>query len=343
MSAARKTWESSAVRSVRFRKTLVVTSAALCAGMVLSACGESGKSSDEGKGKSEGNVTVATAKGDLEVPRKPARVAALDNTSFATLKAFGVKPVAVPKALLPNEGFEDWKNDSSIKDVGTHREPKFEVLNASEPTLIIGGYRFTDHHDKLSKIAKTVDVAPSDEAKGGYVNALKTQTEALGKIFAEEKKAAEIVAALDKAEQAAVAATKGEKVFLGVASAGKVDNGASRISRLTQPLSLKNVLGAEGQESTSVHDNSGLAPETIAKLNPDWMIVLDRDAAVGGEEGAKVVAAKKIVEDMEAWDKTTFRQKNQVIYLSNDFYLTEGIQAYTLPFYQGATAFTAAS
>ncbi|MER7047149.1 siderophore ABC transporter substrate-binding protein [Streptomyces jumonjinensis] len=340
MPAAHQLWESSAVRSVRFRKSIVVTSTVLCAGMVLSACGESGK--DSAAGKSQGEVTVTTAKGKLEVPRKPSRVAALDNTSFVTLKALGVKPVAVPKALLPQKGFEDWKNDSSIKDVGTHHEPKFEALNASEPDLIIGGYRFTAHHDKLSKIAKTIDVAPSDEAEGGYVSSLKAQTETLGKIFGEEDKAKEIVAALEKAQQSATEATKGESVFLAVASAGKVDNGASRIGRLTEPLNLKNVLEAEGEESTSVHDNSGLAPETVAKLNPDWMIMLDRDAAMGEEGGAEAVAAKELVDGMEAWDKTTFREKDQVVYLPSDFYLTEGIQAYTDAFDKVTTAFNAA-
>ncbi|MGW2090120.1 siderophore ABC transporter substrate-binding protein [Streptomyces sp. NPDC001880] len=332
------------MRTTRFRKTAIVASSVLCAGLVLSACGgsEEKKADSARTEKGASTVTVATAEGDLEVPFKPARVAALDNTSFATLKALGVKPVAVPKGLLPDAGYEDWKNDASIKDAGMHFEPKFEAINAAQPDLIIGGYRFADHHDKLSKIAKTVDIAPSDEAEGGYVNSLKTQTEALGKIFDEEAKAEEIVTALDKAQQDAASATKGESVFLGVASAGKVDNAASRIGRLTEPLNLKNVLSAEGEDSTSVHDDSGLAPETIAKLNPDWMIVLDRDAAVGTEDGAKAVAAKKVVDGMEAWDNTTFRKQDQVIYLANDFYLTEGVQAYTDAFNQVATAFNAA-
>ncbi|MEV7289178.1 ABC transporter substrate-binding protein [Streptomyces sp. NPDC093252] len=331
------------MRAHRFRKSLLVTSSALCAGLVLSACG----SGSDGKAEPAGaegakTVTIPTAKGEVEVPLKPARVAALDNTSFATLKAFGVKPVAVPKALLPNEGFEDWKNDSSIQDVGTHREPRFEALNAAEPDLIIGGYRFTDHHDKLSKIATTVDVAPSDEAKDGYVNALLTQTETLGTVFGKEAEAKEITGALDKARTDAAAATQGESVFLAVASAGKVDNGASRIGRLAEPLNLKNVLSAEGEDSTSVHNDSGLAPETVAKLNPDWVIMLDRDAAVGTEDGSEAVAAQKIVDGMEAWDKTTFRTKDQVIYLDDDFYLSEGIQAYTTAFTQVSTAFGAA-
>ncbi|WP_411146868.1 ABC transporter substrate-binding protein [Streptomyces sp. x-80] len=331
------------MRSLRFRKSLAVTGTILCAGAALSACGGSGsdKTSDADKAKGQGSVTVATSKGEMTVPRKPARVVALDNTSFATLKAFGVKPVAVPKTLLPKEGFEDWKSDSSIGDAGSHREPKFEAINAAEPDLIVGGYRFASHQDKLSKIAKTVDVAPSDEAKGGYVNSLKTQTEALGKIFGQEAKAKEIVAALDKAKGAAAAATKGEKVFLGVASAGKIDNGASRIGRLIEPLKLKNVLSAEGQDSNSVHNNSGLAPETVAQLNPDWLIVMDRDAAVT-DPGKETVAAKKLVDGMEAWDKTTFRKQGQVVYLPSDFYVTEGAQSYTAAFDQVATAFTKA-
>ncbi|WP_405647553.1 ABC transporter substrate-binding protein [Streptomyces uncialis] len=329
------------MRPVRFRKTVVATSAVLSAGLLLSACGESG-SSDKAESKSKGKVTVTTAKGDVGVPKEPARVVALDSTSFATLKAFGVKPVAVPKGLLPDEGFEDWKNDSAIKDAGIHHEPKLEAVNASDPDLIIGGYRFAEHHDKLAKITTTIDVAPSDEAEGGYVNSLKAQTETLGKIFGKEDEAKKIVDGLEKAKSAAAAATKGETVFLGVSSAGKIDNGASRIGRLAEPLNLKNVLSAEGEESTSVHDNSGLAPETLAKLNPDWMILLDRDAAVGTEDGSEPVAAKKIVNGMEAWEKTTFRRQDQVIYLASDFYLTEGAQAYTDAFTAVSTAFDAA-
>ncbi|GAA2250133.1 iron ABC transporter substrate-binding protein [Streptomyces ruber] len=309
--------------------------------VLLTGCSSGGDGQAEAKGSGE-EVTIATNLGEQSVPKAPERVAALDNTSFATLKALGVKPVAVPKGLLPANGFEDWAEDDSIADVGTHREPKFEELNAAEPDLIIGGYRFGDHQDQLAKIADTIDVAPSDDAESGYVESLKTQTETLGKIFGKEEQAADIVEALDTAEQAAVDATDGESVFLGVVTAGKVDNGASRIGRLAEPLNLKNVLGGEGQEDTSVHNDSGLAPETIAQLNPDWMILMDRDAAVA-EEGQETTAAKTLVEGQEAWKNTTFREKNQVIYLPADFYVTEGAQAYTNAFQEVADAFEKAA
>lgn len=332
-------------RSSRRLSRPLLALAAFTGSAVLVAGCSSSSSSDDGKeteGKGAGEVKIATNLGDQTVAKSPERVAALDNTSFATLKALGVKPVAVPKGLLPATGFEDWEKDDSIADIGTHREPKLEELNAAEPDLIIGGYRFGDYQDQLAKIATTIDLAPSDEAKGGYVASLKTQTETLGEVFGKEKQAEAIVEKLDAAEQSAVDATDGESVFLAVATAGKVDNGASRIGRLAEPLNLKNVLAAKDQEETSVHNDSGLAPETIAQLDPDWMIVMDRDAAVA-KEGQEATPAKTLIEGQEAWKKSTFREKNHVIYLPSDFYVTEGAQAYTVAFQQVADAFEKAA
>lgn len=324
------------MRPLRLRKTAITTAAVTAAVLVLGAC-----SGATGDGKAAGETrTVETADGKVDVPFKPVRVAALDNTSFATLKAFGVTPVAAPKSLLPKTGYEDWAKDEKVADAGGHREPLFEAVNESEPDLIIGGYRFAEHTDKLNKIAKTIDVSPDDEAEGGYVASLKKQTRTLGAIFGQEEKAEELVAALDASTEAAGRATNGESVFLGVASAGKIDNGASRIGRLMAPLSLKNVLDPAGQDSTSVHNNSGLAPETIAQLNPDWMILFDRDAAVGKGD---TTPAKVLVDGQQAWAKTTFRTKDQIVHLAPDFYVTEGIQAYTEAFGQVAEAFTAKS
>ncbi|WP_261776478.1 ABC transporter substrate-binding protein [Rhodococcus sp. BP-241] len=89
-------------------------------------------------------VSIDTATGPVEVPQNPQRVVALDNTSLETLRAFGVEPVALPKPIMPYEGFEDWIDDDAILDVGTHREPNLEIVNEAEPDLIIGGYRFSE-------------------------------------------------------------------------------------------------------------------------------------------------------------------------------------------------------
>ncbi|MGA9870433.1 MAG: ABC transporter substrate-binding protein [Rhodococcus sp. (in: high G+C Gram-positive bacteria)] len=307
------------------RTTMLIAASAVSM-LVLSACSES---AGEAAPDSD-TVSVDTANGTVEVPANPVRVAALDNTSFETLKAFGIEPVALPKPIMPDEGFEDWVGNDDIFDVGSHREPNLELVSEAEPDLIIGGYRFREYTDELSRIAPTIDISPTDE---NFVESLKTQTETLGTIFGKENEAADIVAALDAAEDDAAAQTSGQTVFLANVNGGKIDNGAERIVRLLEPLNLQDVFAGEAGD---IHGDSGLAPETIAQANPDWVIVLDRDAAAG--EG-DVSPASAVFAAQEAFANTTFMTEDQIIYLDQYFYTREGIQAYTEAFESIATAF----
>ncbi|WP_369069943.1 siderophore ABC transporter substrate-binding protein [Kineococcus terrestris] len=314
------------------RRALAGASVAVGAAL-LTAC--SGAEAGTGDGTETATVVVSANNGEVEVPAEPLRVAVLDNTAFETVKAFGITPVAVPKPLLPGTGFEDWEADESIADAGSHREPVLEAVSEAEPDLILGGYRFEDHTEQLSRIAPVLDLAPSEDHEGGYVESLKRQTETLGEVLGHPEEAAALIADLEDSVAAAAAATGGESVFLAVASGGRIDNGASRLGRILEPLDLVNVLADEGD---AVHSDSGLAPETIAQLNPDWMVVLDRDAAV--EEGA-TSPARQLVSEQEAWAGTTFTTQDQVVYLPPTFYVTEGVQAYTAVFDQITDAFTA--
>ncbi len=279
-------------------------------------------------------VSIDTATGPVEVPQNPQRVVALDNTSLETLRAFGVEPVALPKPIMPYEGFENWIDDDAVLDVGTHREPNLEIVNEAEPDLIIGGYRFSEYTDELGRIAPTLDIAPSDDAEGGYVESLKRQTASLGVVFDREEQAAEIIAALDAAEDNAAERTTGQSVFLSVVSGGKIDNGAGRIGRIIEPLNLRDVFAGEAGD---VHGDSGLAPEAVAAANPEWMIVLDRDAAAG-EPGA--APAKSVIDAQEAFARTTFASEDQIVYLDPYFYTRESIQAYAETYEQLADAFS---
>ncbi|WP_138997065.1 ABC transporter substrate-binding protein [Rhodococcus zopfii] len=313
----------------------ILVAPALAGALLLSAC--SGSAGDDTT-TSGPTVIIATVNGEMEVPVTPERVVALDNKSFETLRDWGITPVAVPKTLLPNEGFDDWRNDESILDVGTHREPKLELVSEAEPDLIIGGSRFVEFTDDLNDIAPVVDVSAQDDAPDGYVEALKTQTETLGRIFGKEAEAEALVAELEAAAAAAAAATSGETVFLANVSGGKIDNGAQRIGRLIEPLALTDVFAGQAGD---IHGDSGLAPETIAQANPDWVIVLDRDAATA-TDGQDVQPAAAVFAAQEAFANTTFTKNGQVIYLDENFYKREGIESYTEAFEQIDAAFAAA-
>lgn len=307
---------------------------ALASMLALTACGggTSGSSSTDSE-SGEGMITVTDNTGQVQVPTNPARVVALDNTSFETLHAMGVTPVAVPKRLLPSS-MSDWENDPQILDVGTHTEPKLEVINQADPDLIVGGKRFVRHSDTLKTIAPVLDLAPSVEASG-YLDKLKNQTTVLGQVFGQQEAANRLGQELDTASQGAAQVTTGQSVFLANHNGGKIDNGAGRMAPLIQPLGMTDVFASTDEAtsgatpgSESVHQDSGLAPETIAAVDPDWMLVMDRDAATA-EPGETVTAAKATVEAQRAWANTTFMRQNQVVYLEPDFYTTEGIQAYT--------------
>lgn len=307
----------------------------------LTACGGSTDAAEAGADAPAEMITVETNNGPVEVPADAERVVALDNTSFATLKALGIEPVAVPKQLLPNNGFEDWQDDEAIADVGTHREPDLEALNEAEPDLIVGGYRFSEYTEDLAKIAPVLDVTPEAETPGAWLDGLRTQTETLGEVFGAEEQAADIVAEFDAAQTAAEDATDGESVFLANASGGKLDNGAGRIGRLLEGVDLVDVFASEDLNGESVHNDSGLAPETVAEADPDWMIVMDRDAAVSGPDDEFTPAQSLVAALGNVWGESTFFAEDQIIYLDADFYKTEGIQAYTGAYEQISDAFSA--
>ncbi|WP_324653133.1 ABC transporter substrate-binding protein [Georgenia sp. H159] len=319
------------------RRPVRLAGAAAVALLALSACGETGGAADADAAPASGaEVTIETNNGEMTVPQDPERVVVLDNTAMETVRDLGVAPVAVPKQLLPSVGFAEWLEDDAILDVGTHREPNLEIINEAEPDLIIGGYRFEEYTEDLSDIAPVVDVAPDDER---YVESLKEQTTTLGEIFAAEDVAAQLVADLESAVEEAAAATDGQSVFLAVSSGGKIDNGAGRIGRLLEPLDLVDVFAGEDLDDESVHQDSGLAPETVAQADPDWLIVLDRDAATA--TGEETTPARQIIEAQEAWADLDFMTEDRIIVLDKDFYKREGIAAYTEAFTQIAEAFDA--
>lgn len=309
------------------------TAAAVTAlGLLLTGCAASGAA--EAPTAATETVAIASNLGEVEVPVLPERIAVLDNTAMETVRDLGITPVAAPLALIPESGFEEWHADDEIADVGTHREPDFEALAAAAPDLIIGGYRFSDAQDELEGIAQTIDIAASEEFEGGWLASLEQQTTALGQIFGAPTEAQAVIDELDAAAAAAAAAAPDESVFLGVVSGGQLDNGADRIGRVIEGLPLTDVFAGEEGD---VHGDSGLAAETIAQANPDWAIILDRDAGTATEDAQPALS---VIEGNEALANTAFLTEGQIVVLEPDFYRLEGAQSFTRAFQQLTEAFS---
>lgn len=312
-------------------RALRLTVSAAAAIALLAGCSAAPAADDTAAAET---VSIASNLGQVDVQLQPERVAVLDNTAMETLLAWDITPVAIPTQLVSPDRFAAWVDDEAIADVGTHREPDFEALAEADPDLIIGGYRFGEYQDDLAAIAPTIDIAGDEEHEGGWVESLRAQTTTLGQIFDREDEAAAIVAELDAAVDAATTAAEGRSVFLGIVNGGKLDNGAERLSRMSEPIGMTDVFSGDAGD---IHQDSGLAPETIAQADPEWVIVLDRDAAAGADDAQP---ARQVIEANPALAGTPFVQDGHIIYLEDDFYRTEGAQAYTRAFDQIAQSMT---
>lgn len=325
----------------RFRRAAPVAAALMATGLVFVGC--STTSTDEDQPAARETLTVSTNKGDVRVPKNPKRVVVLDNTSAETVKAMGITPVAVPKGLFAKSVLGDWISNADIKDTGTHAEPKFDVIEDVKPDLIIGGYRFAKSEGDIKKIAEKtgaafIDIAAEDSAPKGRVETMRESTVTLGKIFGKDEQAEQIVADFDKSLEAAKAQATGQSVFLSIVNGGKIDNGAKRMQPFVAPLDLKDVFAGNAGDH---HQNSGLTPEAIAQAAPQWVIVMDRDAAVPPTDGSTPKTAAETFKAQQAFAGVEFQQKDRIFYLDNDFYIREGIQDYGENYAKLAEAFAA--
>lgn len=286
-----------------------------------------------------GVVTITDNHGDIEVPAPPQRLVALDNTAMQTLVDWGVTPVAVPKGVM-GDVWPELTDNAEILDVGNHREPDLEAVITADPDLIIGGYRFASYYDDLRAInPTTIEISPRDGEDP--IEELKRQTTILGEVFSRQADAKTLNEELDKSIADAKSAYNGTDSVVGLITSGGTiafaAPGDGRGVGLTFPT-LGLVPGIDQAADDAGHGDE-ISVEAIAQASPEWLIVLDRDGALGGDD---YVPAKELIEESEALQAVPAVAKGQIIYLDPNFYLTEGIQAYTSLFSQIADSFSAA-
>ena len=81
----------------------------------------------------------------------------------------------------------------------------------------------------------------------------------------------------------------------------------------------------EVEDATEDHQGDDISVEAIAASKPDWLIVMDRDAAIGEANAT----AKELIEKSEALKDVPAVKEGHIVYLPQDFYVAEDIQNYT--------------
>ncbi len=316
------------------------TLAALAAASLLALAGCAGQGvGAETSPTSATTIEVEDNHGTQTVTVPPRSVVATDNRTFETLDSWGVELSAGAVALMPST--VSYTTDADIVDLGNHREPNLEAVVAVEPDLIINGQRFAQYRDEFASLAPQAAVIDLDPREGEPLDAeLKRQVTVLGEIFGKQAQAQQLSADLD----AAIAEAKGaydpaQTVMAVNVSGGEIGYIAPGVGRTLGPvfdiLGLTPALQVE--QASDNHEGDDISVEAIAAANPDWILVLDRDAAVGTGD---VQPASAILEDSAALANVTAVQQGNIVYLPADTYINEGIQTYTEFFGTFADALT---
>jgi iron complex transport system substrate-binding protein len=280
-------------------------------------------------------VEITDIHGTVTVPVNPKNVVALDNRTFETLADWGIELAAVPKGVMP--GDSSYVSDASVQDIGNHSEPNLEIIAAVDPELVIVGQRFASYYEDIKALvpnAAVIDLSFDVSEESGtpgdnLVNGLKNSTIALGQIFDKNEEAQQLTADFDKSIEDAKAAYNGTDTIISVVvSGGEIGFSAPRSGRVWGPMyeifGWTSALEVDG--STSDHQGDDISVEAIAQSNPDWIFVLDRDAAISSTENA--VPAMDVINNSPALQNTTAVTKEQIVYAPNDTYTNESIQTY---------------
>lgn len=310
-------------------RILTATSIGLVGLLALSGCA-SGESEPEETEAAASSVTIEDNTGTHEIATPPTSVVALDNRTFQTLSDWGVELSAGAVSLMPDT--VSYLEDDAIVDIGLHSEPDLEAIVAVEPDLIISGQRFTQHNEAIAELVPDATIIDLEPREGEpFDEELKRQVTVLGEIFGKQDEAQALVDDFDAAVERAKAAYDDSDTVMAVnTSGGEIGYLAPTVGRSLGPI--YDILGLtpalEVDDASDDHQGDDISVEAIASSNPDWMLVLDRDAVFAAET-PDYVQASEILENSEALASVTAVAEDQIVYMPTDTYLNEGIQTYT--------------
>jgi len=174
------------------------------------------------------------------------------------------------------------------------------------------------------------DVSEAADKPGeNLVNGLKNSTIALGKIFDKNKEAEQLVADFGQAIKDAKSAYNGTDTVMSiVVSGGDIGFSAPHSGRVWGPMYeiFGWVPALEVGNASSDHQGDDISVEAIAQSNPNWIFVLDRDAAVSSTTDA--VPAQDVIDNSPALQNITAVSEGHIVYAPADTYTNESIQTY---------------
>lgn len=264
---------------------------------------------------------------DLEVPYDPERIAILDMACLDIIDSLGVGDRVVGSAGTSLDYLQDYVTDENIENLGTIKEADMEAVMACEPDVIFIGGRLSSSYDTLSEIAPVVYLSTDTEI--GVVESVRKNASTIAAMFGLEDQVDELMADFDERIETLEAFAEGKTAIVGMCTSGSFNvlGNDGRCSMIGREIGFENV-GVDANVDTSTHGNEA-SFEYVVEKNPDYIFVMDRDAAIGtdGAQLAQDIMENELVQGTDAY------KNGQLVYLEHPavWYTAEGgVQALNL-------------
>ncbi len=249
----------------------------------------------------------------VEVPTDPETIVTFDMASLDTIGALGGEVAGAPLESVPDY-LQDYLADDAF-NAGTLFEADLVAIEAQQPDLIVIGGRSAALFEDLNEIAPTIDLSIA----GSFQETLERNTTFLGEVLGAEDAAAAALAELEAGIEEARAVTADAGTGLGLmVSGGRLSamspSEGDATGRNARGGLIYDVFGVQPvvEDIKAATHGEPVSFEFLIEHNPDFLWVVDRDAATATED-AQAAAA---VLDNDIVAQTTAFQEDQIVYLN---------------------------
>jgi iron complex transport system substrate-binding protein len=248
-------------------------------------------------------VTVSHAQGSLTLNEAPKRIAVFDLGTLDTLDALGVSAAGVPQMVGPAYLQKAYAG-REVVDIGTLFEPDYAALQSLEPDLIIIAGRSSAAYEKLAQLAPTIDLSIAPES---FLAGVEGNLQLLGAIFDKQEQAAKLGSELEQALAATHEKSKGltSLTLFTINDALMLHAPGERFGMLYEVLGTRSVAEAvdpasvpqgrpapDSPEARQLREQQQVRLDAALQAEPDWLVILDRGAATGGDGKAEETLGK---------------------------------------------------
>ena len=253
-------------------------------------------------------VDANSEKIEVEVPYDAQRIVVLDMACMDILTSLGLEDRIVGCASTSLDYLTGYTE--SIANVGTVKTFDLEAIMELEPEIIfMGGRGAKDFYEDLCKIAPVVRIVTDSEL--GLVESVTVHAKEIASIWGLESEIDAKVAGFADRIQVLQEFAAGKNMILGMCSGGgfSVMGDTGRCSIIGTEIGFDNI-GVQDNVDTATHGDEA-SFEYIVQMAPQYIFVMDRDAATGTNEAA--LTAKEIMENELVMSTDAYKNGNLII------------------------------